>query len=254
MKIDAATMDTLRALKLEGNRVVIAAKLDRGAYVRVNDVLNALGGKWTRKVQAHVFADDPRELIDGVLDTGLVETDADMGFFPTPPAVAEALLAFMDPVVSRPKTWLEPSAGDGQLAMQIKVHSPLACMCLIEMHHGRAKELMKLFPQETVMQRDFLGLDVAQHGVYDYIAMNPPFDKKGTHIAHVRHAYEFFGGVGRGVLGAILPQGVLFRDDRKHADFRAWVESHGGTWSNLPELSFRTSGTDVRTCMLRMEA
>jgi predicted RNA methylase len=251
MKIDAATMDTLRALKIEGNRVVITEKLDRKSYTRVNEVLATLGGKWTRKVAAHVFASDPAPLIAGVLDTGTVETDADMGFFPTPPKVGTALVEFIDPYVGA-HTWLEPSAGDGQLAMSVKTLCVASRMTLVELHVGRAEALREIFPNERVILADFLQMGPKTPDFeFDYVAMNPPFDKRGIHMEHVRHAFERLKP--GGTLGAILPSGVRDRDDRKHADFRAWVESHNGTWRDLPPLSFRASGTDVNTTMLRME-
>lgn len=251
MKIDAATMDTLRALKIEGNRVVITEKLDRKSYTRVNEVLATLGGKWTRKVAAHVFASDPAPLIAGVLDTGTVETDADMGFFPTPPAVGNALVEFIGTSTPRPTSfWLEPSAGDGQLAMAIRAARDGAHVTMIELHAGRAHALKAIFPG-TVIATDFLSLEHSDGFKFDCVAMNPPFDKRGVHMDHVRHAFECLRP--GGVLGAILPSGVRDRDDRKHADFRAWAESHNGTWRDLPPLSFRASGTDVNTTMLRME-
>ena len=41
---------------------------------------------------------------------------------------------------------------------------------------------------------------------------------------------------------------VLFRTDKRTTEFRALVESYGGTIEPLPESSFKESGTAVNTC------
>ena len=40
------------------------AALDRALYCKVNKALESMGGIWNRKGQAHIFAQDPRQLFD----------------------------------------------------------------------------------------------------------------------------------------------------------------------------------------------
>jgi hypothetical protein len=251
MKVDATTMGHLGNLKYEGNRVIITERLARGAYTKVNDVLVACGGKWTRKVQAHVFTTDPVPVIADVLDTGMVTTDADMGFFATPSDVAREVLMHLDPPQKQKITILEPSAGEGDLVIFLKTQLPQAHFTCMELHEGRAKKLRLLFPFDQVLQDDFLASMHLALCQFDYVAMNPQFNKSGVHIDHVRRAFEYLKPGGR--LVSVLPTGVMDRDDRKHADFRAFVEGNAGYFYRLPALSFRVSGTDVNTCLAIME-
>lgn len=78
--------------------------------------------------------------------------------------------------------------------------------------------------------------------------MNPPFDKKRSDIHHVVHALKFLKPGGR--LVAIMPSGVAFRDDVLTRDFRGIVEQRGGSIENLPDASFKQSGTTVNTVLV----
>lgn len=41
--------------------------------------------------------------------------------------------------------------------------------------------------------------------------------------------------------------------DRKSSEFRAWLESVGGTWEDLPDGAFKQSGTDISTRLVVIE-
>jgi hypothetical protein len=45
-----------------------------------------------------------------------------------------------------------------------------------------------------------------------------------------------------------MSAGVEFREDKKTTDFRARVKRLGGSFVDLPDGSFRESGTMVNTC------
>lgn len=79
---------------------------------------------------------------------------------------------------------------------------------------------------------------------YDRIIMNPPFSKRQD-AEHVRHAYELLKPGGRIV--AIMGEGVFFGQDQKAQDFRAWLESVGGTSEKLPDGSFMDPSLPVNT-------
>lgn len=85
---------------------------------------------------------------------------------------------------------------------------------------------------------------------YDRVVMNSPF-ANGADVAHVTHAFSFLRPGGR--LVAIMSAAVKFRSDRKTKAFRELVEAHGGEIEDLPEGSFRASGTDVRTVLVTID-
>ena len=82
---------------------------------------------------------------------------------------------------------------------------------------------------------------------FDRVVMNPPFNKARADIHHVLHAFKFLKKGGR--LVAIMPSGVRFRDDKLTNEFRDLVLSCG-TIEDLPEQSFKESGTLVNTVLV----
>ena len=67
----------------------------------------------------------------------------------------------------------------------------------------------------------------------------------------MRHAYEFLAHGGR--LVSIMGEGPFFRQDNKAAEFRAWLQTHGGWSERLPEDSFQASGTGVNARIVVVE-
>jgi type I restriction-modification system DNA methylase subunit len=250
MKISNDTMALLSLVACNGNRAVIVEQLERKDYVTVNKVLEALGGKWSKKDRVHLFPSDAGELLDAVMLAGEVTTKRDTGFFPTPPPLAKLLVDRLG--VKPGMLALEPSAGTGNIVAPLLQAG--AEVIAIERNEEMRTALAKIrageTPHITVPHIDnfmrFRARDEAR--VIDVVAMNPPFCKsgEGDHLDHVRHALGLLKKGGR--LGAILPAGVQFRKDKRHRELRELLQSLG-TIESLPPLSFRASGTDVSTCL-----
>jgi hypothetical protein len=86
------------------------------------------------------------------------------------------------------------------------------------------------------------------------VVMNPPFKRcgLGDHLDHVRWAFNQLGD--EGVLVSVLPAGVIFRQDTRHKEFRAWCASqYQHRFQDLPAAAFKASGTMVRTVLLKLE-
>jgi hypothetical protein len=73
--------------------------------------------------------------------------------------------------------------------------------------------------------------------------MNPPFARQAD-IDHVLHAMQFLRR--GGLLVAIMSASVKFRSNAKTAAFRRL----GGRILELPDGSFKTSGTMVNACIV----
>jgi hypothetical protein len=71
--------------------IIVGGQLDRSLYVAVNKFLEAMGGKWNRNAKGHVFPDDPRPQVDGLVDTGKIEVD-NQDFFSTPPDISMKMI------------------------------------------------------------------------------------------------------------------------------------------------------------------
>jgi len=264
MQVTPAVLNVLDlGLRINGDKVVIHEKLDRKLYVAVNKVLEACGGKWSRKEKAHVFGSDPTDLLAAVVDSGEVMTARDVGFFETPVELAAELV---DMARVRPgDTCLEPSAGTGRIVEALAKCRP-ASIDMVELDQARAQRLAEvLLPawaeqyagtRFTVLQHDFAL--VTAHALWacapvDLVVMNPPFCKvgAGNHLDHVQHAFEMLKP--GGLLVSVLPISVQSRTDKRHTAFRAWYEGLDGKIRNLSPAAFAESGTHVRTCVLRVQ-
>lgn len=97
-RIEDAVLGVLSGLLCDGPNARITAQLDRKLYIRVNDVLEALGGKWDRRSKAHVFPGDAAAALEAAIITGEYARPGDFGFFPTPPELARYVVDMADVV------------------------------------------------------------------------------------------------------------------------------------------------------------
>jgi protein-L-isoaspartate O-methyltransferase len=163
-------------------------------------------------------------------------------FFPTPDPVASQLAAELD--VQNGDRVLEPSAGTGQLLKAIYAASEgkvLGEVVAVEIDDAMAAEIADAWNIE-VRCSDFMQFG----GRFDRIAMNPPF-ANGAAMAHIWHAIGMLAPGGR--LVAVCPDGP-----RENDLLRPVIEARGGTWESLPEGSFESSGTGVRTALIVVDA
>lgn len=229
---------------VEGAVVRLTAQLPRDLYLETNTVLAALGGRWDRKAQGHVFADDPGERIEAALLTGQYERPReDWGFFSTPGSLVSRLIDVA--LVGPSCVCLEPSAGHGVIAealAKLVGHDQVQTVELLEPHCAvlRAKGFRPHCG-------DFLRYSLAEP--VDRVVMNPPFARQQD-LDHVAHAFQVLKPRGR--LVSVMAAGVTFRENAKTVAFRALVDQHG--WIEaLPEDSFRASGTSVRTVLVVLD-
>lgn len=94
-KIDPATLAILADCAVLSDAIKLPpGKLERKQYEAVNKILELMGGKGNRKAQAHVFSEDPTELLDTVVLTAEI-TDKKKQFqaFYTPVALADRMVS-----------------------------------------------------------------------------------------------------------------------------------------------------------------
>lgn len=251
MKIPSPVEAVLAMADIDDDAMTVrlTGTLDRKAYVAVDKVLQALGGKWNRKAQAHVFAGPPSIPMRAAMTTKSVLTHADIQFFRTPPAVVETLLELVD--VQSGDECLEPSAGDGAIVGALLDRG--AKVRAFELDPDKFTILNTRYGARADVRRaNFMEVPAQPYADAQRVIMNPPFARvhAADCIDHVRHAMDF---ISHGVLGAVLPISIKFREDKRFREFRQWV--HSSAFSSceiidLPEDAFVESGTRVRTCIL----
>ncbi|WP_421591137.1 methyltransferase [Shinella sp. M27] len=235
-------LKVLDAAVVEGSRVFLTGQLDRKLYTETDKVLQAAGGKWNRSAKAHVFEGDANDALEPIILTGeYSRTKQDFGQFDTPSELAETVVDLAD--VQAGMSVLEPSAGIGRIAAAARqAGAHVTCW---EIDAKRAEKLTD-YPLNI---GDFLAAEPIK--AFDRVVMNPPFAKQHD-IRHVMHAFKFLQPGGR--LVAIMSASVTFRDNKLTAEFREFVAANGGTIKRLPEGSFKSSGTDVNTCIVSIDA
>ncbi len=174
----------------------------------------------------------------------------DLGFYPTPDALA-------DQVISKAKLWrdhqltvLEPSAGTGQLVKRVPAEHHVTC---VELDPGRYRELARLAVtlsgNYSVWPGDFLERQAVP--AFDRVIMNPPFDRRRD-IDHVRHALRFLAPGGR--LVAIMSASAEFTETKRGKAFRRDLAAMEKVeWTDLPARSFSEHGTNVNTVLLTVD-
>jgi len=171
MKIEQSILAIIENGTSENNLYFLPnQQLERKTYVSVNKVLECLGGKWNKKLKAHLFPNPISDIIDNVLLTGEVtDQKKEFQFFETPPAIVDQLI---DLANIRPgHNCLEPSAGRGNIAeamLKIVGNEKVTC---IELNSDNAKILLE--KEFNVREEDFLHYETITR--YDRIVMNPPF-------------------------------------------------------------------------------
>lgn len=240
MIVSHEVLAVLDAAEISGVELRLVGQLDRKLYLETNKVLEAAGGKWNRSAKAHLFPEDPTDVIDRIALTGEITRPQDFGYFPTPPAVVDVLLARAE--LEPGMAVLEPSAGRGAIAEKVALTCDVDC---VELLPGHVDELKDGGYARTVRAGDFL--DLAPEPIYDRVVMNPPFGRQAD-ITHVLAAFAWLRPGGR--LVAVMSNAVAFRTNRLAEDFRALVEECDGSIEPLPPASFRVSGTDVNTVVV----
>jgi protein-L-isoaspartate O-methyltransferase len=244
--VAAATLAILtQAVEVVPGRAALRIGRDLGKdYKAVNQVLEGLGGKWSKKERVHLFAlDTPESLaekFDGLKETGTFVSLRDLGFFPTPPGLADQLVALAD--VRPGMKVLEPSAGTGVLAGRLaKIVGARNVVCG-DLQSNLLDRLRDA--GHPTVYGDFLTVPGGLVGPFDRIVMNPPF-AGGQDVSHVTYAFLTHLKTG-GRLAAVTAAGWTFRQDKAATVFRELVARYGRFEKNPPK-TFVVSGTAVET-------
>lgn len=161
--------------------------------------------------------------------------------FPTPAELAARMVAAAG--VRSGQRVLEPSAGTGNLVREIAKTG--ASVVAVEIDGRLARALESQFPAFEVVCALFE--TTSGLGRFDAVVMNPPFSMELDHV------YRALGLLREGgTLVSVMSAGVKFRSDKEHTAFRAFVERYGGTIEDLPDDSFKSSGTSVRTVLVTL--
>ncbi len=132
----------------------------------------------------------------------------------------------------------EFSAGLGRILDALAPYKPSEVVA-VEIDATLAGELYRQDrPGVTIKQRDFLTCTLAELGLFDAVAMNPPFHMRAD-IRHIKHALTFLKPGGK--LAALC-----FNSSHRVAALKPLASS----WEVLPTGTFGKAGTSVETVLL----
>jgi len=186
------------------------------------------------------------DMMKNTLRNGGVKTVVAPQLFVTPPEIAEKMVEYAD--LEPGQRVLEPSAGTGNLlkkAFDACTGVDCGTFTAVEINHALCGELQndkkkRLYSNDQnykIVCADFLECN-GDLGTFDRIIMNPPF-VNGTDIKHINHALTFLKPGGR--LVALCTNGP--RQRKAFMD----IAEH---WEDLPEKSFKNSGTNVNVALM----
>lgn len=247
--VPANALGILRASTFEGNVLKLpAGQLDRKLYESVAEVLASLGGKWVgRKTQGHVFDAQDISNAQDAIASGYFLRPKDVGFFPTPDDLADDLVSSAE--IGRGMTVLEPSAGRGALALRAATWTEsIDNVTVCELLEGNARKLREA-GFKNVHQKDFLTFETDQR--FDRVVMNPPFSG-GADIDHFMHAAKMVDPCGR--IAAIMSTSWQHHSGKKATAFRELMEQCDALLSQIPAGAFKSSGTQVPTVVVVVDA
>lgn len=211
--------------------------LPRPLYEAVNKVITNAGGKWNKKAKAHLFTTDPRERLGLALATGkTVNQQQVTQAFYTPKELADELAVLANVFDC---TVLEPSAGHGAIAEACANAGAMAVICVEQDPESCAVLAKKGFDYENA---DFLTWKADYK--FQRVVMNPPFTRNQD-VIHVQAA-----------LKRLLPGGRLvsvMAGNTTRPQFTKLVENLDHQVIPLPPNSFKESGTNVNTVILKID-
>lgn len=159
--------------------------------------------------------------------------------FQTPPGLAARLVALLE--LQPGARVLEPSAGLGRILDALKPFAP-AEVVAVDIAPDCTREL---FTQDragvVIKQRDFLSLTPGELGLFDAVAMNPPFTMRAD-IRHILHARQFIKPGGK--LAALC-----FDTSRRQDQLRPLCRS----WETIPAGAFKGAGTNIPTALILID-
>lgn len=241
-------------VRCTGNTLVITSQLDRDLYAKTKKALEALGGKWSRKLQVHEFPKAAKDVIATILEAnGYTCPKNEFDFFETPLFLAERMAEMLDLDISNPtQSVLEPSAGNGRLARAAAKHVGMDNVTCIEIQQQCCVNLLAA-GFKTVITADFMTVKPVAHDQYDRIIANFPFSKNQD-ILHCMHALNFLKRGGNMV--AIMSAHHTFANDKPSREFSEFLygDAFEETYcESLISGTFKESGTNVTSVLVLMK-
>lgn len=242
----------LKQCTVHGNIVKLPdGQLDRKLYAEVKKALELIGGKWKGgKTYGFVFQQDPAELLEQIANGEKRNLKKEYQFFATPPELAARMVEMAELGESDGQGYgdiLEPSAGQGAIVKAIHdaTDGAVTIYCYELMDINRS--ILEKMPGVKLIGEDFI--KAASVGQYDRIIANPSFTKNQD-IDHIRLMYNLLKP--GGIMVSLSSIAWTFGSIKKQVEFREWLDEVGAYTEEIPENTFKESGTSIKTMLIKI--
>ena len=240
-------IDSISLMTATGNRLELPKEM-LSNYPQVKKALIAAGGKYVKN--GFNFPTDAQEIKDRLCGGEAVNDKKKFQFFPTPEPLAQRMVKMAE--IGSGMAVLEPSAGNGAIASVILGLSyASASLTMVELNPVMVKELKDKFAYsdsvDQIIEGDFLAYDGDYN--FDRIIANPPFTGNQD-IEHIMKMYDYLAD--DGILVTLSSSSWTFGSHKKQVAFREFLESVGAYTEEVPEGTFKESGTNIRTMLIKI--
>jgi len=243
----------LQQCTVDGNIVKLPPdQLNRKLYAEVKKALELIGGKWKGgKTYGFVFKTDPSELLAQIADGEKRNLKKEYQFFATPAELATRMVEMAELGDTEGQGYgdiLEPSAGQGAIikAIHEATDGAVTVYCYEMMDINRS--ILEKMPGVKLIGDDFMkAASVVQ---YDRIIANPPFTKNQD-IDHIRLMYNLLAD--GGIMVTLSSPSWTFGSQKKQIEFRQWLTEVDAEIEEIPEDTFKESGTSIRTVLIKIK-
>lgn len=240
---------SLSKCKVDGNIVHLPPITD-GPLPNYNEVRTALikaGGKY--KKNTFVFPNDAQPYIDRLTGGESVNIKKEFQFFATPAHLAERMVDMAELSENDGRGFgriLEPSAGQGAIVKAIHEATGGTTVICYELM-GINREILKKIKGASLIGDDFMKAD--RSSTYDRIIANPPFTKNQD-IDHIKLMYDLLAP--GGVLVTLSSVSWVYGSSKKQVLFREWLHDADAHIEEIPENTFKESGTSIKTMLIKI--
>lgn len=234
IKISDSAKVELGNARIEGDKLHLDGQVKN--YAELKKIFSQINVVWNKKEKVHYLGEGAQEQINHILNGGqIVDEKKTFQAFFTPSKLAAEVVGMAE---VNGKICLEPSAGIGALADELKVQGAARETVLVELNPEFVKQLEE--KGYHVYEGNFLEKQFPSDA-FDRVVMNPPFDKN-TWVKHIEHAWNFIKDGGR--LVAVCPSA------KHNKFFQRFVEGKDYSIKEVPAGEFSESGTQIATMIV----
>lgn len=239
-------MDILKACAVEGLVIKLPPdKLERKLYQDVAKAIELIGGKWKGgKTAGFVFKEDPTDLLAQIANGSKRNLKKEYQFFGTPDSLADKMVQMAE--IKPHHTVLEPHGGQGAIIKAIHKVVPDAAIDTYELMELNRSILQKICNCKLIGD-DFLKADVSVK--YNRIVANPPFTKNQD-IDHIYMMHHILAP--GGIMVTLASCSWVSGSQKKQIEFREWLHGVGAHIEEVPEKTFKESGTNIKTMLIKI--